>query len=182
MCSLKNILEDKSHSWSHEDERVQRFCRMNSPPVNHTPIRNSAQQWRKERRVMMKNGCMWWMRSICCSPWEQQAWIRFPIPNPSSRPSAGKQENWPQISIYGFFILFLQVFFVLYFCICMCSFLYFIQWLWHFNVHCESGLHQLSLIGVQYWRHCIYKSEANVEVLSASENDPASHLITGSQA
>lgn len=74
---------------------------------NKSPIRSSAQQWRKERRVMMKNGCMWWTCSIWNSPWEQQSWIRFP--NPKSHlygPSAGRQENWPQVSIYSFFSLF----------------------------------------------------------------------------
>lgn len=74
---------------------------------NQSPIRSLAQQWRKERRVMMKNGCMWWTRSTWNSPWEQQSRIRFP--NPKSHlygPSAGREENWPQVSIYSFFSLF----------------------------------------------------------------------------
>lgn len=78
-----------------EDEGLQSIWLVNGPLVNQSPIRNSALQCSKKRRVMMKNGCMYWMNSICCFPLrqEQQAWIRFPLlksPMLNHRQESGK--------------------------------------------------------------------------------------------
>lgn len=54
----------------------------------------------------------WWKMGGCggCVPYGALLGSNNPgsgsqIPNPSSRPSAGRQESWPQISIYTFFTL-----------------------------------------------------------------------------
>lgn len=54
----------------------------------------------------------WWKMDVCggCVPYGALLGSNNPgsgsqIPNPSFRPSAGRQESWPQISIYTFFTL-----------------------------------------------------------------------------
>lgn len=152
-ASCQDILEDESHSRRHENEREQSIWRINGPAVDQRP--NSAQQRRKERRVMMKNWCMWWMHSMNRSALrqEQQAWIRFPIPNPITRPSVKKQENWPQISIQNVFIHSHQ------------AFMYYIKaWTLYdfsrsfFFCSCVSK-HQLSLFEGKQVGVCKYRKE-----------------------